>query len=109
MKPPKEPHLITKNIDVVKSEFASTIDTLQGNGNLKKTVLLSSSAYARVLMTPNTVGFQVLQSNPDKNFFNRYYVPTAVLLEGNYNSLYASRKSPLEKGDTTYKMPKDIT
>lgn len=109
MKPTKEPHLITKNIDVVKSEFASTIDTLQGNGNLKKTVLLSSSAYARVLMTPNTVGFQVLQSNPDKNFFNRYYVPTAVLLEGNYNSLYASRKSPLEKGDTTYKMPKDFT
>jgi ABC-2 type transport system permease protein len=109
MKPSKESHLITKNIDVVKSEFASTIDTLQGNGNVKKTVLLSSSAYARVLMTPNTVGFQVLQTNPDKNFFNKYYVPTAVLLEGNYNSLYTSRKSPLENADTSYKTPKNFS
>ncbi len=108
MKPAEEPHLITKNIDIVKSEFASTIDVLQGNGNVKKTVLLTSSAYARVLTAPNTIGFQVLENTPDKVFFNRYYVPTAVLLEGNYNSLYASRKSPLENGDTTCKAPKNF-
>ncbi len=92
---PAEEHLITKNIDVVKAEFASTIDTLEATG-IKKTILLNSSAYSRILSTPNTVGFQVLQNNPDKAFFNKYYVPTAVLLEGQNNSLYQSRKSPLE-------------
>ncbi|MCQ2959454.1 MAG: gliding motility-associated ABC transporter substrate-binding protein GldG [Bacteroidales bacterium] len=104
-KPTKENH-ITKNIDVVKAEFASTIDTLEGNGNFKKTTLLTSSAYSRVLSAPNTVGFQVLQNNPDKEFFNKYYVPTAVLLEGNYNSLFQSRKSPLE--NSTFKMPENF-
>ncbi|MCQ2607571.1 MAG: gliding motility-associated ABC transporter substrate-binding protein GldG [Bacteroidales bacterium] len=97
LKPAKEPHIITKNIDVVKAEFASTIDTLEGNGNCKKTVLLTSSAYARVLNAPNTVGFQILQNEPNKDFFNKYYVPTAVLIEGQCNSLYQTRKSPLEK------------
>lgn len=96
-KPAKESHLITKNIDVVKAEFASTIDTLEGNGTMTKTVLLTSSAYARVVNAPNTVGFQILQNEPNKDFFNKYYVPTAVLIEGQCNSLYQTRKSPLEK------------
>lgn len=96
-RPAKESHLITKNIDVVKAEFASTIDTLEGNGTMTKTVLLTSSAYARVVNAPNTVGFQILQNEPNKDFFNKYYVPTAVLIEGQCNSLYQTRKSPLEK------------
>ena len=98
---PTKKHNITNNIDVVKSEFASTIDTLEGNGSFKKTVLLTSSAYARVISTPTTVGFQILQSNPNKEFFNKYYVPTAVLLEGSGKSLYQSRKSPLENSEFT--------
>ena len=98
---PTKKHNITNNIDVVKSEFASTIDTLEGNGSFKKTVLLTSSAYARVISTPTTVGFQILQSNPNKEFFNKYYVPTAVLLEGSGKSLYQSRISPLENSEFT--------
>ena len=92
---PHDSHLITKNIDVVKSEFASSIDTIEGNCNLQKTVLMTSSAYARVLATPNMVGFNVLQNTPNKEFFNKYFVPTAVLMEGQCKSLYQSRKSPL--------------
>lgn len=88
-------HIITKGIDVVKSEFASSLDTISGNGHLEKTILLTSSAYARVIQTPNMVGFNVLQNEPNKEFFNKYYVPTAVLIEGNCNSLYQSRKSPI--------------
>ncbi|MBP5370367.1 MAG: gliding motility-associated ABC transporter substrate-binding protein GldG [Bacteroidales bacterium] len=103
---PTKKHNITNNIDVVKSEFASTIDTLEGNGAYKKTVLLTSSAYARVVSTPTTVGFQILQSNPNKEFFNKYYVPTAVLLEGSGKSLYQSRKSPLE--NSGFSVPKQF-
>lgn len=88
-------HIITKGIDVVKSEFASSLDTISGNGHLEKTILLTSSAYARVIQTPNMVSFNVLQNEPNKEFFNKYYVPTAVLIEGNCNSLYQSRKSPI--------------
>ena len=96
---PTTNHPITQNIDVVKAEFASTIDTLAGNGNLSKTVLLTSSAYSRIVPTPNTVGFNVLQNRPDKEFFNKYYIPTGVLIEGQANSLFLSRKSPIAEDD----------
>lgn len=88
-------HLITKGIDVVKAEFASSLDTVEGNGNLTKTILLTSSAYSRVIQTPNMVGFEVLNNEPNKDFFNKYYIPTAILIEGDCKSLFQSRKSPI--------------
>lgn len=92
---PNTSHVITHTVDVVKSEFASTIDTLPGKLGVTKTVLLASSAYSRVLGTPNSIGFHVLQNTPDKEFFNTYYIPVGVLLEGSFQSLYKSRSRPL--------------
>lgn len=98
LKPLKQqPHAITHNIDVVKAEFASTLDTLEGNGTITKQVLLASSAYSRTIGVPNPVGFSILDNIPDKNFFNAYYLPVAVLLEGSYNSLYKNRPTPIEQ------------
>lgn len=90
-------HAITHKIDVVKSEFASTLDTLEGNGTITKQVLLASSAYSRTIGLPNPVGFSILDNVPDKNFFNAYYLPVALLLEGSYNSLYKNRPTPIDK------------
>lgn len=88
-------HPITHNIDVVKSEFASTLDTLEGNGTINKHILLASSAYSRTIGLPNPVGFSILDNVPDKQFFNAYYLPVAVLFEGSYNSLYKNRPAPI--------------
>lgn len=94
LRPPQNAHPVTNNIDVVKAEFASNLDTLEGNGFIRKTVLLESSSRARTLGLPNTIGFDILKIPPTDEFFNRYNVPVAVLLEGQFNSLYANRQAP---------------
>jgi ABC-2 type transport system permease protein len=99
LRPSKAAHSITSNIDVVKAEFASNIDTLEGNGEIRKTILLESSSRARTIGLPNTIGFDILKIAPTDEFFNRYNLPIAVLLEGQFNSLYANRQSPIATAD----------
>lgn len=109
LRPTKKAHTITTNIDVVKTEFASNLDTVEGNGFIRKTVLLESSSRARTLGLPNTIGFDILKIPPTDEFFNRYNLPVAVLLEGEFNSLYASRQAPfaVQKNVVLKQSPED--
>jgi ABC-2 type transport system permease protein len=98
-------HRITQDISLVKSQFANTIDTtVTGNGNLQKTVLLSSSAYAREIQAPIQVGFSILQ-RIGGNYFNSYYVPVAILNEGTMNSFFEKRSCPIP----AHKLPEDFS
>lgn len=83
-------HPISKNLDGVRAMFPSTIDTVVSEG-VKKTILLQSSANARVIPTPERVSFDFFQIAPDIKEFNKSYVPAAVLLEGKFQSLFANR------------------
>ncbi len=99
-------HPISKNIDGVRAMFPSTIDTVVSEG-VKKTILLQSSANARVIPTPERVSFDFFQIAPDIKEFNKSYVPMAVLLEGKFHSLFANRL-PRAMADTLanfYKTP----
>ena len=104
-RPTKQGHLITKNIDVVKTEFASTLDTVEGNGSIKKSILLTSSAFAQSLALPVPVGFGILNIAPSEDNFRKAYIPTSVLLEGQINSLYANRQSIIPFNE----LPKNFT
>ena len=83
-------HPITKNLDGVRAMFPTALDTVEALG-IKKTVLLQSSANARLLEAPAKIDFEFLQIAPDVRLFNQKNVPVAILLEGPFNSLYASR------------------
>lgn len=83
-------HPISKNIDGVRMMFPSTLDTVTAEG-VDKTILLQSSANARVIPTPERVSFDFFQIAPDIKEFNKQYVPVAVLLEGKFRSLFANR------------------
>jgi gliding-associated putative ABC transporter substrate-binding component GldG len=74
----------------VLSIFPSSIDTVRANG-ITKTVLLASDTNSRVISTPNIVTLQSIKSESDLNYYNKSYVPVAVLLEGKFSSLYANR------------------
>jgi ABC-2 type transport system permease protein len=86
-------HPIVKNIDPVKLEFASSLDTVGGKG-IKKTVLLSTSAFSRKVNTPVTIDLSVLNELPDKKLYNKQNIPVAVLLEGEFESVFANRLPP---------------
>lgn len=83
-------HPISKNLDGVRSMFPTTIDTVAATG-IRKTFLLHSSNNARVLPAPARIDFELLQIAPDEKLFTQRNVPVAVLLEGDFRSLYTGR------------------
>ena len=85
-------HPISKNLDGVRAIFPNTVDTVKAPG-IKKTFLLKSSANARVLSTPAKIDFEFLQIAPDQKLFTIHDTSVAVLLEGEFQSLYAGRVS----------------
>lgn len=95
-------HAISKNLDDVLSIFPSSIDTVEAPG-IKKTILLSTDTLSRSLSTPALVTLQSVKDEDDVKTFNRSYVPVAVLLEGEFNSVYANRlTSALRDSLATY-------
>lgn len=87
---------IVSNLDMIKFEFANPIELLKND--IKKTVLLTSSKYSKPVGTPIEVSLNMVGEQPDPKEFaqNTGYIPTAVLLEGKFNSVYQNRVLPFE-------------
>jgi ABC-2 type transport system permease protein len=93
-------HPIVNNLEAVKFDFASAIDTLEND--IKKTILLSSSPISRVVGMPTRISLdqeimfnlEVYNNGPDMQQFSAGEVPLAVLLEGNFTSVYRNRVKP---------------
>lgn len=106
---PLSKHPIVKNLDVIKSEFVNSIDII--DNEIRKTVLLTTSEYTRVVNAPAVVDLNVAQTEPDPRLFNKANLPIAVLLEGAFKSPWKNRLSPTftdipemgyrSEGDTT--------
>ncbi len=88
---PEASHPIVKNLDLVMSQFASSIDTIRTKSNIKKTILLSSSAYSRALNTPVNVSLDILKNKPAPEQFNQKNLAMAVLCEGAFVSNYKNK------------------
>ena len=87
---PTSEHPIVRNLNGIKLEFTSSIDTV-GAKSIKKTVLLSTSDKTRALRTPTQVSLDVMVEEPNPAQFNRRYLPVAVLLEGKFESVFKNR------------------
>ena len=83
---------ITKNINPVKFEFPTSIDTL-GRKNIKTNVLFESSERTNVKQVPNYVALGEIVRTDSLSEFDKPSNPKifAVSLEGKFNSAYASR------------------
>ncbi|HWZ14413.1 MAG TPA: gliding motility-associated ABC transporter substrate-binding protein GldG [Mucilaginibacter sp.] len=90
---PLSKHPIMKNLDGIRSEFASTIDTL-GVKNVKKTILLSSSPFNKKLNAPHILSLQALEQEPKPKDFQSTPKTVAVLLEGQFPSDFRNRALP---------------
>jgi gliding-associated putative ABC transporter substrate-binding component GldG len=95
-------HPVVTNIEAVKFEYASAIDTLPNS--IKKTVLLSSSPITRIVGLPAEINIdkeipenlKVINEGPDPAKFTAGETPLAVLLEGNFSSVYSNRVKPFK-------------
>jgi ABC-2 type transport system permease protein len=91
-------HPIVKNLNAIKTEFISSVDTLNKKG-IRKTILLTSSQYSRTVNTPILISLDILQKEPEQRLYNKEYIPVAVLLEGKWESLYKNRIPPIIRDD----------
>ena len=90
---PASNHPIVKSLDRINLLFPNTIDTVQTRTNVRKTVLLKSSQYSRMQLTPVRIDLEAFRYDPDPAKFNKGPQNVAVLLEGNFASNYANRVS----------------
>lgn len=80
-------HPISTNLDPIRFDFVSSIDTVSTDADIKKTVLLSSSQRARTYRAPVRVSSSIVDLKPE--YFatnNTPNTPYAVLLEGEFDS-----------------------
>lgn len=86
---PTSTHPIIKNLNAIKTEFISSIDTIENE--IKKTILLTSSRYSRLINTPVIIDLDIMKKQPDERLYNKPFQPVAVLLEGEFKSNFANR------------------
>ncbi|WP_410880756.1 gliding motility-associated ABC transporter substrate-binding protein GldG [Myroides sp. DW712] len=90
---PESNHPIVKNIEGVRMDFASPIDTLK-NG-IQKTVLLQSSQYSLTVGTPAEITLDILNEETDPaHYEGKGNYVLGVLLEGQFKSVFENRVLP---------------
>ena len=90
---PRTEHPIVRNIEGVRFDFVTGIDTLKNN--LNKTILLQTSPYSQLVGTPTEVDLSsVLEEVNVDDFQGHGNYNVAVLLEGEFTSLFEHRVLP---------------
>ncbi|WP_254070752.1 gliding motility-associated ABC transporter substrate-binding protein GldG [Pedobacter sp. L105] len=84
---------LVKNIDGIRTEFLSTVDTIGVKG-VKKTTILHTSSYNMVYSTPKLLSLQSVAETPDQRSFTNPPKNAAVLLEGSFPSVFLNRGIP---------------
>jgi ABC-2 type transport system permease protein len=88
---PSGNHVISRNLNRVKAEFVSSIDTVGKLEQVRKTVILTTSAYSLVSQTPVEVSLASINNPPDRRLFKQPAQPVGVLLEGIFPSVFKNR------------------
>ncbi|MFY8186217.1 MAG: Gldg family protein, partial [Bacteroidia bacterium] len=83
-------HPIVKNLDLIKFEFASSMDTIAVK-DVKKTILLSTSKNTRIQNSPARISLAMAMMKPKDELFKKGPQALAIMLEGTFNSLYQHR------------------
>lgn len=89
-------HPIVRNLNSIMTEFPSTLDTIEVE-DVKKTVLLQSSLYSRLIPSPAIIDLALLNEQPKGADYRTPPQIVAVLLDGQFNSLFANRIPPVLK------------
>lgn len=85
-------HPIVNNLNLVRFDFANQIDTLANA--ISKTILLKSSPLSKLDGTPKVISLEDIKSEPSPEAYKNGNQNLAVLLEGNFTSVYNNRVKP---------------
>ncbi|MFC2101759.1 gliding motility-associated ABC transporter substrate-binding protein GldG [Bacteroidota bacterium] len=90
---PATNHPVVNGMNAIKTEFISSLDTVEAPG-VNKTILLTTSPYSRIANAPVLIDLEILRDEPDPRMYNSGAQPVAVLLEGEFTSAYLFRLPP---------------
>ena len=90
---PISQHPIVRNLNAIKMQFVSSIDTVR-NKNVKKTILLQSSPYTRTVGVPAVISLAIMRQQPDERLYAGPPQAVCVLLEGVFESSFRNRVPP---------------
>ncbi len=88
---PPANHPVTRNLNLVKTEFISSIDLVSDENGISKTVLLSTSQNSRELQAPLFVSLSQIEMSPRERDYHISNLPVAVVLEGEFSSNFTNR------------------
>lgn len=86
-------HRLLRNLEPMRTNFVSSIDTVGTNPDIKKTILLRTSKFSKSLVHPIEVNLNILREKPELQTFSKPNLAIAVLLEGEFKSNYINRLS----------------
>lgn len=84
-------HSITRKLNVIKAEFANSIDFVGETSKIKKQVLLSTSEYTRLEKVPKLISLDIVNKKMEASDFPAGSKNIAVLLEGVFPSVFKNR------------------
>lgn len=88
---PSDNHPLSRNLNRIHNEFVSSVDTISGNPEVSKYIILTTSPYARTVQAPSTVSLRNIDNPPARELFNQAFIPAGVLLEGSFTSAFRNR------------------
>ena len=88
---PSQNHVLSRNLNRVKAEFVSSIDTVGKQAQIRKTVILTSSPYSLVTNTPLEISLGIINNPPDRRLFRQPSQTIGILLEGIFSSVFKNR------------------
>jgi ABC-2 type transport system permease protein len=88
---PSSENPLTRNLNKVKGEYVNYIDTVGLDPKVKKTILLTTSDFSKIMTPPFMISLREADLVPEEREFNKSFLPVAILLEGRFTSLYRNR------------------
>ena len=90
---PTSQHPIVRNLNAIKMQFVSSLDTTRVK-NVRKTILLKSSSYSRTVNVPAVISLAILRQKPNEKLYSGPPRAVSVLLEGEFQSYFDNRIPP---------------
>ncbi|HRG00069.1 MAG TPA: gliding motility-associated ABC transporter substrate-binding protein GldG [Bacteroidia bacterium] len=87
---PTSNHPIVKNLDLIRTEYIGTLDTVFAR-DVTKTILLQTSRYTKTQPTPVRILAAQVKLKPQESQYTNSFQNVACLLEGQFESNYKNR------------------
>jgi len=84
-------HPVTRNLNLIHSQFVSPVDTVGGSSAIKKQYLLYTSMNGKVLQVPLFVSLSQVNQLINEREFRISNIPVAVELSGEFQSVFRNR------------------